>query len=159
MHRLYLKIKLLVPLFQTLNKMESEWNSILFTVMLYKDTDTFILKNTDEASQLLDDHIVMIQSMSFSPFKKPFEERMNTWENKLKMTQVLVSYPHTCGEGRQLGCAAMFEHGHCAVAAGELGGQLSREYQSLGRKRACQSLLTLVKEGINSEPYSAKKQW
>ncbi|XP_050760847.1 dynein axonemal heavy chain 1 [Gymnogyps californianus] len=70
-----------------LNKMESEWNSVLFTVMPYKDTGTFILKNTDEASQLLDDHIVMIQSMSFSPFKKPFEERMNTWENKLKMTQ------------------------------------------------------------------------
>ncbi|NXX05401.1 DYH1 protein, partial [Larus smithsonianus] len=70
-----------------LNKMESDWNSVLFTVMLYKDTDTFILKNTDEVSQLLDEHIVMIQSMSFSPFKKPFEERMNAWENKLKMTQ------------------------------------------------------------------------
>ncbi|NWZ55127.1 DYH1 protein, partial [Haliaeetus albicilla] len=97
-----------------LNKMESEWNSVVFTVMLYKDTDTFILKNTDEASQLLDDHIVMIQSMSFSPFKKPFEERMNTWENKLKMTQVLVSYPHMCGGDRQLDCAAMLEHGHCA---------------------------------------------
>ncbi|KAM6325251.1 LOW QUALITY PROTEIN: dynein axonemal heavy chain 1 [Podargus strigoides] len=70
-----------------LNKMESEWSSVLFTVMLYKDTDTFILKDTDEASQLLDDHIGMTQSMSFSPFKKPFEERMNAWENKLKMTQ------------------------------------------------------------------------
>ncbi|XP_053933024.1 dynein axonemal heavy chain 1 [Cuculus canorus] len=70
-----------------LNKMESEWNSVLFTVMLYKDTGTFILKSTDEASQLLDDHIGMVQSMSFSPFKKHFEERMNTWENKLKMTQ------------------------------------------------------------------------
>jgi len=91
--------------------MESEWNSVLFTVIPYKDTDTFILKNPDEASQLLDDHIVMIQSMSFSPFKKPFEERMNTWENKLKITQVLVFYSHACGEGRQLGCAAMLKHG------------------------------------------------
>lgn len=135
--------------------MESEWNSVLFTVMLYKDTNTFILKNTDEASQLLDDHIVMIQSMSFSPFKKAFEERMNTWENKLKMTQVLVSYLHTCGEGRQLGCAAMLEHGRCAAAARELGGQLSRKYQSLKRKRGCQSPLTLVKERINLEFYSA----
>uniref|UniRef100_A0A8B9ENZ5 Dynein axonemal heavy chain 1 n=1 Tax=Anser cygnoides TaxID=8845 RepID=A0A8B9ENZ5_ANSCY len=72
-----------------LNKMENEWSSVSFTVSLYKDTGTFILKNTDEASQLLDDHIVMIQSMSFSPFKKAFEDRMNTWENKLKMTQVL----------------------------------------------------------------------
>uniref|UniRef100_A0A8B9EVG3 Dynein axonemal heavy chain 1 n=1 Tax=Anser cygnoides TaxID=8845 RepID=A0A8B9EVG3_ANSCY len=70
-----------------LNKMENEWSSVSFTVSLYKDTGTFILKNTDEASQLLDDHIVMIQSMSFSPFKKAFEDRMNTWENKLKMTQ------------------------------------------------------------------------
>ncbi|NXR16043.1 DYH1 protein, partial [Semnornis frantzii] len=70
-----------------LTKMESEWKSVLFTVAPYKDTGTFILKNTDEVSQLLDDHIVMIQSMSFSPFKKHFEERMNTWENKLKMTQ------------------------------------------------------------------------
>ncbi|NWX92741.1 DYH1 protein, partial [Nothoprocta pentlandii] len=70
-----------------LDKMENEWSSIFFTVMPYKDTDTFILKSPDEASQLLDDHIVMTQSMSFSPYKKPFEERMNTWESKLKMTQ------------------------------------------------------------------------
>ncbi|XP_071611851.1 dynein axonemal heavy chain 1 [Heliangelus exortis] len=70
-----------------LNKMEGEWNSVSFTVVPYKNTGTFILKDTDEASQLLDDHIVMVQSMSFSPFKKHFEERMNAWENKLKMTQ------------------------------------------------------------------------
>ncbi|KAM9533492.1 LOW QUALITY PROTEIN: dynein axonemal heavy chain 1 [Guaruba guarouba] len=69
-----------------LDKMESE-NSIFFPVDPYKDTGTFILKNTDETSQLLDDHIVLVQSMSFSPFKKPFEERMKTWENKLKITQ------------------------------------------------------------------------
>lgn len=102
-----MKIKLLIPLFQVLNKMENEWSSVSFTVSLYKDTGTFILKNTDEASQLLDDHIVMIQSMSFSPFKKAFEDRMNTWENKLKMTQVLVS-PHTHGAGRHLVCALMW---------------------------------------------------
>uniref|UniRef100_A0A669QRL3 Dynein axonemal heavy chain 1 n=1 Tax=Phasianus colchicus TaxID=9054 RepID=A0A669QRL3_PHACC len=79
-----------------LNKMESEWSSVSFTVSLYKDTGTFILKNTDEASQLLDDHIVMIQSMSFSPFKKPFEDRMNTWENKLKMTQDVLEEWSNC---------------------------------------------------------------
>ncbi|KAM4654602.1 LOW QUALITY PROTEIN: dynein axonemal heavy chain 1 [Amazona ochrocephala] len=69
-----------------LDKMESE-NSIFFPVDPYKDTGTFILKNTDETSQLLEDHIVLVQSTSFSPFKKPFEERMNAWENKLKVTQ------------------------------------------------------------------------
>ena len=35
-------------------------------------------KAPEEASQLLDDHIVMTQSMSFSPFKKPFEKPL--WE-------------------------------------------------------------------------------
>ncbi|CAM4703272.1 unnamed protein product [Lepidochelys kempii] len=79
-----------------LDKMESEWVSILFNVLPYKETETFILKSPDEASQLLDDHIVMTQSMSFSPFKKPFEDRMNTWETKLKMTQDVLEEWLTC---------------------------------------------------------------
>uniref|UniRef100_A0A8C0VRC6 Dynein axonemal heavy chain 1 n=1 Tax=Cyanistes caeruleus TaxID=156563 RepID=A0A8C0VRC6_CYACU len=70
-----------------LNKIEMEWKSVSFIVTLYKNTKTYILKSTDDISQLLDDHIVLVQSMSFSPFKKPFEERMNLWETKLKMTQ------------------------------------------------------------------------
>lgn len=68
--------------------MEKEWSSILFNVLPYKETDTYILKSPDEASQLLDDHIVMTQSMTFSPYKKPFEQRINSWETKLKLTQV-----------------------------------------------------------------------
>jgi dynein heavy chain len=75
---------------QALDKMEQEWKPIRFEVLPYKSTGTFIVKASDEVSQLLDDHIVMTQSMSFSPFKKAFEERISTWENKLKITQVLV---------------------------------------------------------------------
>ncbi|CAO2638238.1 Dynein axonemal heavy chain 1 [Lemmus lemmus] len=75
---------------QALDKMEKEWSSILFNVLPYKETDTYILKSPDEASQLLDDHIVMTQSMSFSPFKKPFEQRINSWETKLKLTQEVL---------------------------------------------------------------------
>uniref|UniRef100_A0A8C3HTZ9 Dynein axonemal heavy chain 1 n=1 Tax=Chrysemys picta bellii TaxID=8478 RepID=A0A8C3HTZ9_CHRPI len=86
-HVLRPKVKLFLLISQALDKMESEWVSILFNIMPYKGTETFILKSPDEASQLLDDHIVMTQSMSFSPYKKPFEDRMNTWETKLKMTQ------------------------------------------------------------------------
>lgn len=76
------------PPCQALDKMEKEWSTILFNVLPYKETETYILKSPDEASQLLDDHIVMTQSMSFSPYKKPFEQRINSWENKLKLTQV-----------------------------------------------------------------------
>lgn len=68
--------------------MEEEWSTVMFEVMPYKETGTYILKSPDEASQLLDDHIVMTQSMVFSPYKKPFEERIGKWESKLKMTQV-----------------------------------------------------------------------
>uniref|UniRef100_A0A8C9DGR4 Dynein axonemal heavy chain 1 n=1 Tax=Prolemur simus TaxID=1328070 RepID=A0A8C9DGR4_PROSS len=75
---------------QALDKMEKEWSAILFNVLPYKETDTYILKSPDEASQLLDDHIVMTQSMSFSPYKKPFEQRINSWENKLKLTQEVL---------------------------------------------------------------------
>ena len=68
--------------------MEKEWEPVLFEIIPYKETGTYILRSSEETSQLLDDHIVMTQSMSFSPYKKPFEERINTWENKLTTTQV-----------------------------------------------------------------------
>ena len=74
--------------FQALDKMETEWNPVNFEILPYKETGTFILKASEDISQLLDDHIVMTQSMSFSPFKKPFEERISTWESKLRTTQV-----------------------------------------------------------------------
>ena len=72
---------------QALDKMENEWRPVKFDVLPYKNTGTFIIKASDEVSQLLDDHIVMTQSMSFSPFKKAFEERISSWENKLKISQ------------------------------------------------------------------------
>ncbi|XP_030634236.1 dynein heavy chain 1, axonemal [Chanos chanos] len=81
---------------QALDKMAHEWSMVLFEVLPYKDTGTYILKSPDEASQLLDDHIVMTQSMSFSPYKKPFEDRITTWEGKLRMTQDVLEEWLTC---------------------------------------------------------------
>ncbi|XP_078481026.1 dynein axonemal heavy chain 1-like isoform X3 [Ciona intestinalis] len=72
---------------QALDKMVKEWEPVQFEVKPYKETGTFIIRSPEEASQLLDDHIVMTQTMSFSPYKKPFEERITTWEGKLNMTQ------------------------------------------------------------------------
>uniref|UniRef100_UPI0037E91524 dynein axonemal heavy chain 1 n=1 Tax=Semicossyphus pulcher TaxID=241346 RepID=UPI0037E91524 len=81
---------------QALKKMEQEWSNIFFDVLPYKETGTYILKSPDEASQLLDDHIVMTQSMSFSPFKKTFEGHISTWESKLRMTQDVLEEWLTC---------------------------------------------------------------
>ncbi|RUS78759.1 hypothetical protein EGW08_013475 [Elysia chlorotica] len=72
---------------QALDKMEKEWDPVVFEIMPYKNTGTYILRSSEETSQLLDDHIVMTQSMSFSPFKKPFEDRISNWESKLRTTQ------------------------------------------------------------------------
>jgi len=66
----------------------------------YKETGTFIVKSPEEATQLLDDHIVMTQTMSFSPYKKPFEDRISSWEGKLNMTQVRTASNHDSGSNR-----------------------------------------------------------
>ncbi|OAF70501.1 hypothetical protein A3Q56_01728, partial [Intoshia linei] len=75
---------------QALDKMETEWKSIFFEVLPFKETGTCIIKSSEEVSQMLDDHIVMTQGMSFSPFKKPFDDRINNWETKLRITQDVI---------------------------------------------------------------------
>jgi len=80
--------------------MIQEWTPINFEVMPYKSTGTFIIRISDEVSQLLDDHIVMTQSMSFSPYKKPFEDRIAKWEGQLRTTQVCFSLDTLVCNGR-----------------------------------------------------------
>jgi dynein heavy chain len=73
-----------------LDKMEAAWADVNLDLSEYKATGTYVLKGVDEIFQLLDDHIVMTQSMSFSPFKKPFEERITKWEEKLRLCQDII---------------------------------------------------------------------
>ena len=44
-----------------------------------------------QVNSLLDDHIVLTQQFSFSPYKGPFEERISQWEAKLRMVQEVIS--------------------------------------------------------------------
>eukprot|EP00959_Pyramimonas_sp_CCMP1952_P388363 8138025-Pyramimonas_sp.AAC.1 len=64
----------------TLNKMQKEWEGQQLIVMDYRETGTYVIKVDETITQMLDDHIVMTQAMGFSPFKKPFEERITEWE-------------------------------------------------------------------------------
>ena len=68
---------------QALDKMEAEWKGVNLEIVEYRETQTYVLKGFDEIQQLLDDHIVMTQSMSFSPFKGPFAQRIDEWEKLL----------------------------------------------------------------------------
>ncbi|KAJ3324532.1 Dynein heavy chain 1, axonemal, partial [Blyttiomyces sp. JEL0837] len=79
-----------------LDKMDTEWKNIALEIIPYKDTGTFIMRASDEIVRLLDDHIVMTQSMSFSPFKKPFAERIALWESKLRTVQEVLEAWMAC---------------------------------------------------------------
>ncbi|KAJ3125137.1 Dynein heavy chain 1, axonemal [Nowakowskiella sp. JEL0407] len=79
-----------------LDKMDSEWKNITMEIISYKDSGTYIMRTSDETIRLLDDHIVMTQSMSFSPFKKPFAERISLWESKLRTVQEVLEAWMTC---------------------------------------------------------------
>lgn len=79
-----------------LDKMDTEWGDIMLDILSYKDTGTYIMKIGEEVTRLLDDHIVMTQSMSFSPFKKPFADRISQWETKLKTMQEVIESWMAC---------------------------------------------------------------
>lgn len=44
------------------------------------------MKVADDIQQMLDDHLMMTQQISFSPFKGAFETRIDVWEEKLRVT-------------------------------------------------------------------------
>ncbi|KAI4462791.1 dynein heavy chain 1 axonemal-like protein [Holotrichia oblita] len=68
-----------------LDKMVSEWENNFLELTPYKKTGTYIMKISEEIQQLLDDHLVLTQQISFSPFKAAFEQRIDDWEQDLKV--------------------------------------------------------------------------
>uniref|UniRef100_T1J5R2 AAA+ ATPase domain-containing protein n=1 Tax=Strigamia maritima TaxID=126957 RepID=T1J5R2_STRMM len=73
-----------------LEKMESSWVGQSLAIVSYKMSGTYTMKISEENQQMLDDQIVNTQSITFSPHKKPFEEKLNLWEAKLKLIQEVL---------------------------------------------------------------------
>lgn len=58
------------------------WENINFEFSQFKSG--IIIKSFDDVVALVDEHIANTQSMLFSPFKKPFEQKIFDWFNNLK---------------------------------------------------------------------------
>jgi len=80
-----------------LDNMMNAWDTINFQMLPFKST--FILKGYDEIGAVLDEHMVNTQAMSFSPFKKPFEERITEWNRRLLlMSNILEEWAKCQGQ-------------------------------------------------------------
>ena len=74
----------------TLQKMKEEWKDIEFTLKDFKTTKTFFVTGFDDASTLLDDHIVQTQALQCSLFKEPFKEEIEQWSEKMMTVSEVI---------------------------------------------------------------------
>ncbi|KAK9829119.1 hypothetical protein WJX72_004004 [[Myrmecia] bisecta] len=84
---------------RTLDKMQADWNGVVFDCMDWRATGTSILRGLDDIQTLLDDQIVKTQSMRASPYIAPFEDRVRLWEKKLNLTQEIMDEWLKCQQG------------------------------------------------------------
>lgn len=48
------------------------------------------MKVSDEIQQMLDDHLILTQQITFSPYKAAFEKRIDEWEDSLRVMQLVI---------------------------------------------------------------------
>jgi dynein heavy chain len=80
---------------KTMKQMKADWGDggdtpICLDTAPYKDTGASLLRGIDDVQTVLDDHIVKTQGIRSSPFCKPFEAEVHTWEATLLYIQDFV---------------------------------------------------------------------
>ncbi|CCW59976.1 unnamed protein product [Phytomonas sp. EM1] len=76
----------------SLKKMKEHWGALCLNLKPHKETGCFIITKevADETQETLDEHTFITQSLSFSPFKKLFEEDIQEWEASLRTVQSVL---------------------------------------------------------------------
>ncbi|XP_018345947.1 PREDICTED: dynein heavy chain 7, axonemal-like [Trachymyrmex septentrionalis] len=77
---------------RALIKMHLDWTDIAFTVILFRDTGTYVIASVEEIQMLLDDHLTKAQTIKNSIYIKPFEKETLEWEAKLLLLQDIMDY-------------------------------------------------------------------
>ena len=75
----------------SLNKMEEEWEGVVFEQKAYKESGTGILASVEEIETILDDQIVRAQAMRGSRYIAPFLDRITKWEKMLATLEDLIA--------------------------------------------------------------------
>ena len=74
-------------------RMEKEWESISFQIEPYKDSKTYILVETSEIWEKLDEHLMKVISMCNSPHASFIEKEIAQWKNSLfKLQEILEEW-------------------------------------------------------------------
>jgi dynein heavy chain len=73
-----------------LDKMYSDLRSYSFEMVPYKSTDAFLVANTEDLTAMLDDQLVMLQTMLSSPYILTFMQRARNWKQTIKSVQELL---------------------------------------------------------------------
>ncbi|GFR46074.1 hypothetical protein Agub_g7539 [Astrephomene gubernaculifera] len=67
-----------------LRRMKQEWEGVVFQMVPYKDTGTYVVGHTDEIQMQLDEQLMKVQAMNAAPFVKPFQKEAEEWQATLE---------------------------------------------------------------------------
>ncbi|XP_076026906.1 dynein axonemal heavy chain 2 [Genypterus blacodes] len=75
---------------QALEGIAKTWEQIYLDILPYKDQGHYMLRDTDEVFQALDDNQVVLSTMKASRFVKAFEQEVDHWERCLSQVQEVI---------------------------------------------------------------------
>ena len=83
-------------LLTTFKNLETSWRSMCFSTVRYKDTESFMIRQTDDMAQQLDDNIIMLQTMMGSQFSYAIKDRLRDFERQLQNVSRFIDLWLTC---------------------------------------------------------------